>query len=205
MLSIALALILFAFYRMSIMTIRAFSVPLAVETSSTLVPASSYPQDVRIQLRGEDDDVKSILEADIEAYVDFSRYETEGLYRAPVHTRRKGSALGVEPLEISVTPLEISVRLDLRIDKTLPLVADIRGDVASGFDLMSHLIFPMEVVVSGPAGVLENISEIKTNIIDLDGRRGDFIVEVNIASPSPFLALRGSGRAEFRGFIRPKQ
>ena len=204
-LSIALALILFVFHRMSTMATRTFSAPLVIETSSVLVVASSYPQNVRIQLRGEDNGVKSIADGDIEAYVDFSRHDVGGFYRAPVHVRRKGNALDVEPLEISVTPLEVSVRLDIRINKTLPLMADIHGEAASGFDLVSHSIFPMEIIVSGPASILENLSEIKTYPIDLDGRRGDFSVEVNIANPSPFLALRGSGMAEFHGLIRAKQ
>ena len=204
-LSIAFALILFVFHRMSTMSTRTLSVPLVIEMNSALVVASPYPQNVRIQLRGEDNGIKAIDEGDIEAYVDFSRYDAGGLYRGPVHVRRKGSALEVEPLEISVNPLEVSVRLDIWIYKTLPLMADIRGEAASGFDLVSHLIYPMEIVVSGPASILENLSEIKTNAIDLDGRRGDFSVEVNIANPSPFLVLRGSGMAEFRGLIRAKQ
>jgi hypothetical protein len=41
-LSIALAIILFAFHRMGSLEDRFFSVPLNVELSSTLTPASSY-------------------------------------------------------------------------------------------------------------------------------------------------------------------
>ncbi|MCL2128622.1 MAG: CdaR family protein, partial [Treponema sp.] len=86
-LSVALAIILFVFHRMNTLTTRPISVPLAIETGSTMTPASSYPQSVRVNLRGEDDDIKSIADSDIEAYVDFSRYESEGLYRAPVQIR----------------------------------------------------------------------------------------------------------------------
>ena len=202
-LSVALAVILFVFHRMSTMATRPLSVPLAIETSSSLVPASAYPQNVRIQLRGEDDGIKSIAESDIEAYVDFSGYEAKGQYRAPVQIRKKGSALGVEPLEISVNPLEVSVQLDLRISKTLPVTANIRGNVASGFDLISYSISPEEVVVSGPMDVLENLSEMKTDPIDLDGRRVDFSIDVKIAREYPFLSFRGTETAEFQGLVRP--
>ena len=202
-LSVAIALILFVFHRMSTMSVRPFSVPLSVETSAALVPTSSYPQSVRIQLRGEDEGIKSIIESDIEAYVDFTRYETDGFYRAPVQIRRKGSALNVEPLEITVNPLEISIQLDHKITKTLPVAADIRGRVAAGFDLVSHTISPQEVVVSGPLGILDGILELKTNTIELDGRRSDFNVEVNIVRIDPLLAIRGNGMAVFQGTIRP--
>ena len=202
-LSIALALIIFMFHRMSTTTTRVISVPLAIETSATLVPASSYPQAVRVQLRGEDDGIRAITDGDIEAFVDFTRHGVEGVYRAPVQIRTRGSAVGVEPLEITVNPAEVSVRLDMKISVTLPLVPEIRGRVPSGFDLVSHTINPAHIVVSGPKSILDDLSEIRTEPIDLDGRAGDFNIEVNIARTSPFFTVMGSGIAEVHGQIRP--
>jgi hypothetical protein len=202
-LSIAVALILFVFHQMSITATRPLSVNLAIETGSAMIPASPYPHNVRLQLRGEDDGIKTITDSDIEAYADFSRYESEGWYSAPVQIRRKGSALEVEPLEISVHPMEVSVYLDVRVVKTLPLTADVRGMTASGFNLEAYSIFPAEVVVSGPLGILDNIHEIKTDTIDLGGRNGDFSLMVDIINPNRFISLRGSGMAEFHGRIRP--
>jgi len=203
MLSIALALILFVFHRMSTLATRTFSIPLALETSSTLVPSSLYPQSVRITMRGEDDSIRAIADGDIEAFVDFRRHETEGYYRAPVQIRKKGSAIGVEPLEISVNPMEVSVQLDIRINKTLPVSADISGKVATGFDLIDYAISPQEIVVSGPVGILEDLLELRTEPVELDGRRSDFNIEVNISRDNPFLTFRGSGMVEFQGLIRP--
>jgi YbbR domain-containing protein len=202
-LSIVLAFILFMFHRLNTMTTRPLSVPLIVETNTELVPASAYPRSVRVTLRGEDSGIQSIADNDIEAYADLSRYETEGLYSAPVQIRRKESALDIEPLEIVVYPLKISVQLDRKITKTLPLAAVIQGRVADGFDLISHSISPPEIEVTGPLGLLESITEIKTEPIGLNGRTGDFSMEVHIASPSPLLVLRGSGIAEFSCLINP--
>jgi len=202
-LSIALALILFVFNRLNTLTTRPLSVPLAIETSAALVPASAYPQNVRVNLRGEDDGVKSISERDIEAYVDLSRYEDGGLYSAPVQVRKKGSALGIEPLEITVYPPKISVQLDQRISKTVPLTAAIRGRAADGFDLVSYTISPQEVAIAGPRNSLESLVELETDAIELDGRNTDFTAVVSIANPSPLFMLRGNGTAEFSCVIRP--
>jgi YbbR domain-containing protein len=202
-LSIALALVLFVFHQMNTLTTRPLSVPLTIETSSTMIPASSYPQNVRVSIRGDDESVKSIAESDIGAYVDFTRYEHEGWYRAPIQIQKKGSALGVEPLEITVNPLEISIQLDRRISKTLPLTAVIRGRVADGFDMVSHAITPTELVVTGPLASLETVTEILTDPIDLDGRTGDFRVQVSIVNPNSFFTIRGSGMVEFSSVIRP--
>jgi len=202
-LSVALALILFAFNRLNTLTSRPLSVPLAIETSAALVPASAYPQNVRVNLRGEDEGVKSISEHDIEAYVDLSRYENGGLYSAPVQVRKKGSALGIEPLEIAVSPPKISVQLDQRISKTISLAAAIRGRTADGFDLVSYTLSPSEVVISGPLGLLDSLVELETDSIELDGRNTDFTAVVTIVSPSPLFTVRGNGTAEFSCLIRP--
>ena len=202
-LSIAIALILFVFHRMSTTATRPLSVPLILETNAALVPASSYPQNVRIQLRGEDEGIKSIADGDIEAYVDFSRYDDEGLYRAPVQIRKKGSALGIEPMEISVNPLEVSIHLDRRIVKNLPVAADIRGKVASGFEMVTHAMSPSEVIAAGPSSILGGITALSTDPINLDGRNGDFNLLVNVVNPSPFVEIRGSGMVDFFGLIHP--
>ncbi len=133
-LSVALALILFVFHEMSTLTTRTIIVPLTIETNSAMTPGSAYPRNVRIRLRGESDGVKSILDSDIEAYLDLSMHESEGQYRAPVQIRKKGSALVPEPLEIAVNPLEVSINLDKRINKTFPLAASIQGNAAAGLN-----------------------------------------------------------------------
>jgi len=203
-LSVALALILFVFHEMSTLTTRTIIVPLSVETNSALAPGSAYPRSVRIRLRGESDGVKSILDNDIEAYLDLSGHEAEGQYRAPVQIRRKGSALVPEPLEITVNPLEVSVNLDKRINKTLPLAASIQGNAAAGFELVSYSVSPYEITVSGPFRLLESINDIDTDPIDLEGRNNDFKVMVNIANPNPLLlSIRGDAYAEFQCVIRP--
>lgn len=202
-LSVALALVLFVFHRMSTLETRFFSVPLAVQANEALIPASSYARSIKVSLRGDANSIYPILESDIEAFIDLTRHESEGWYRAPVQVRKKGSALGVEPLEISVDPLEIYLQLDRKISKTLPLTANLRGKVASGFDMVSHSISPAQVIVDGPLNALDSVIEFRTDIIELDGRNGDFNVMVNIQNPNPLFVIRGNGMAEFRGIIRP--
>jgi len=203
-LSVAIALILFVFHEMSTLTIRTIIVPLTIETNSALAPASAYPRNVRVRMRGESDGVKAILDKDIDAYLDFTGHESEGQYRAPVQIRKKGSALVPEPLEITVNPLEVSVNLDKRINKTFPLAASIKGNAAAGFELVSYSVSPAEIVLSGPLRLMESINDIKTDPLDIEGRKNDFNVMVNIANPNPLLlSIRGDAYAEFRCVIRP--
>lgn len=202
-LSIALALVLVLIYRVSMLSTRTLTVPLTVETNYTLIPASHFPASVRVTLRGESDGISSITENDIEAFIDMAKNEEEGSYRSPVQIRRRGNAVGLEPLEISVNPVEVSIDLDRRTNAVLPLVTPVQGTVASGFDLVSHSANPAEVSVSGPVGLMENISELATSPVNLEGRNSDFSVTVTIVNPDPLLSVSGSGIAEFSGTIRP--
>jgi YbbR domain-containing protein len=109
--SVALALILVIFHQMSTLEERFFSAPLRVEGANTLLPSGPYARTIRISLRGDPASINPILEDDIEAFVDLSRYAEPGEHRVPVQVRKKGLAQDVEPLEISVEPLEIPMTL----------------------------------------------------------------------------------------------
>ena len=202
-LSIAIALVLFIFHQLNTTTTRPLLIPLTVQTNSVLVPASAYQQNVRVRLRSEDGNIRSITEDEIEAYVDITRYEDPGSYSAPVHIRRKGIALSIEPLEITVSPSRVSLQLDRKMSKNIPVTAFIIGRVADGYDLISYSIHPLEITVTGPQDLLGSLSGIETEVIDLDGRNYDFTAEVNVINPNPLFILRGNGTVDFSCMIRP--
>ncbi|MDR1566301.1 MAG: YbbR-like domain-containing protein [Treponema sp.] len=199
--SVALAIIIFVFHRMSAMEERFFSTPLNIEAGENLIPSNSYPRMIRIILKGDANSIFPILEDDIETYIDLGKYDAPGDYRAAVQIRKKGTALGVEPLEISVDPMEISISLDHKVSKFVPLTASLRGAVEPGYLLASHSLNPTQVILDGPSELIGNVSELYTDFIDLDGRNRDFTVMVNILNRDPLLVIRGNGVTEFHGFI----
>jgi hypothetical protein len=201
-LSIALALILVVFHRMSTLEDRFFSVPLNLEGDETLTPSASYVRTVRVTLRGDPNSIYPIGEDDIEAFIDLSKYGKPGTYRAPVQVRKKGSALGVEPLEISVDPLEAVVELDVKISKSVPLRPNFRGSVENGYQLSSYTMTPVQVTIEGPQNLAGAITELTTEVIDLDGREEDFSLSTAVVNRDPLVLIRGRGTVEFRGTVR---
>jgi YbbR domain-containing protein len=201
-LSVAAALILSIFYRINTLESRFISLPLRVESNEYLVPASPFPQVVRVTLRGEPNSINPILEDDIETYIDLRRYTNEGMYRIPVQIRRKGSALGIEPLEISIDPIEITVRLENKVSRHINVSPVFRGTVAAGFELTSQSIIPTSVIADGPRSSMEMLYEFNTRTIDLEGRYEDFSVMVNIINDDPLIIIYGSRMIEYHGTIR---
>jgi YbbR domain-containing protein len=190
---------------MSLLEERFFSVPLRVETDSSLIPASPYPGMIRVGLRGDANTIYPIMEDDIQAYIDLNAYTEPGTYRAPVQIHRYGTAIRAEALEISVDPLELTMTLDERISKTVAVQARFRGVVESGYELSSHSLEPSHVAIEGPRSLLTNVDELFTENIELTGRSGDFSAAVRIQNDNPLLVIRGNGFTEFRGSVREKQ
>jgi YbbR domain-containing protein len=187
---------------MSTLDTRFFSAPLHIESANTLVPASSYPQTVRINLRGENNSIFPILEEDIEAYIDLSRYSSEDSYRIPIQIRKKGSALGIEPLEITVEPVDIFVRLENKISRSIRISPSFRGFIAEGYEMTNQSISPSSITAEGPRTNVEALSEFNTAPVDLEGRSVDFSVMVNIINNDPLIVMRGSRMIEYKGTIQ---
>ncbi|MDR2470834.1 MAG: hypothetical protein LBD09_01825 [Treponema sp.] len=200
--SVVVAIIFFAFHRMGELQERFFSVPLRVDLDSGLTPGSSYPRNIRVSLRGDPNSIYHIAEEDIEAYLDLTAYSEGGTYRAPVRVSKKGTAAEVEALEISLDPVEITLELDARASKYVPLAPDFRGYLESGYEMVSYTLEPNQVVIEGPQKILGGIAELSTDSVDLRGRSGDFSARVRIINPSPLVLVRGDGMTEFQAFIR---
>lgn len=200
-LSIALALIFFEFHRMNIMEERFFSAPLQVEIDPTMVPASLYPKMIRVSIRGDTAKIRSLAETDIEPYIDL-KGKGRGIYRAPVQFRKKGAAQDLEPLEIQVDPLEISLTLDNKISKYVSLRANTRGSPKSGYELVTFTLNPSQVILDGPSDLMTRVEELSTDFIELDSRSEDFSIMVTILNPNSLTAIRGNAMTEFHASIK---
>ncbi|MDR0463529.1 MAG: hypothetical protein LBG94_00270 [Treponema sp.] len=200
-LSLAAAILISVFYRMNTLETRFFTVPIIIESSEILVPAEAYSSSVRISLRGEAEGIQQILEEDIEAFIDLGRYPAEGSYRVPVQIRKKGSALGIELLEISVIPTEIPVVLEQKITRNIPVFPDFSGTVAEGYELTYQSLIPGSVVIEGPRSILNSHISFITETINLDRRYDDFSIIVSIINNNPLITIHGSKMLEFRGYI----
>jgi hypothetical protein len=91
-LSLAAAVLLVVFNNVSRLEERFFSVPLELKLPAEYVPAAEYPQQVRIVLRGESEEIFRIEEQDIRAYVDLSEHDSSGEYQEPVEIERRTSS-----------------------------------------------------------------------------------------------------------------
>jgi len=202
-LSLAVALVIFAFNNTRTTTEeRSFRIPLRIESNERLIPVSSFVNTVSLNLRGEIGTTQSIFEEDIEAYIDLSKYTKEGTYKVPVQTRRKGSAIVAEPLQIKISPKEILLQLEEKTSRSIPVFPVFRGTIAQDYELTGQSIIPETVVAEGSRRALDSQSEFYTDTIDLEGRFENIITYVNIINVNPYITIRGSRMIEYRGTVR---
>ena len=194
---ITLSLLLFLFYRMSTLEQRYMSVPLVMETNGDLVPASAYPRMVKIGLRGESDSIYPIQEEDVVAYVDLSKYNKEGEFRVPLQTRLKGTALEVDPLEVTVEPVEISLRLEHRLVKKISVTPSFKGYPEAGFEFSGYTVTPQEVEISGPRSLIEKIHDMMSSPVELSGRDASFDGDIDLINRNPLVSISGSGKIRY--------
>jgi hypothetical protein len=200
-LSLAAALLLFFFYRLNRLEDRYISAPLAVSMNDEYVLSSQTPRSVRVTLRGESNAISAIQEDDVRASLDLSGYRAEGSFRAPVQVERKGSALGVDPLEIRTDPADIAVSIEKRITRIVPVTPSFKGFLEPGYDLVSFDISPSEVAVSGPSSAVARVDDVQTDFIELAGRSSDFTVKARTVKKESLLTI-GADFVEFRAVVQ---
>jgi len=201
-LSLAAALLLFSFYRLNRLEDRYISVPLSVSMNDEYVPSSQYPRTVRATLRGESNALFAIQDDDVRASLDLSGYRAEGKYRAPIQIERKGTALGVDPLEIRTDPSDVAVTMEKRITRVVPVTPSFKGFLEPGYELVSFELIPSEVEVSGPAGSVSHVSDVETDFIQLAGHNADFIVKVRVLKKDSLVSIGGPESVEFRAVVQ---
>ncbi|HQO65277.1 MAG TPA: CdaR family protein, partial [Spirochaetales bacterium] len=201
-LSLAGALALSYFYQVNKLEERPMSVPLVVVTNDDFVPASQYPRTVRLVLRGESNAIYAVLEGDIEATLDLRGYTGAGVWRVPVRVEKRGSALGIDPLEISVDPSDVALSIEPRVVKEVPVVPSFRGYLEPGFELAGFRLTPARMEIAGPSSAMEKLADAATDPIELTGRSDNFELRTKVQLRDPLLVLLSSNLVDFSAEVK---
>lgn len=201
-LSILAAVLLSLFYQISNLEERYFSIPLQININDGLSASGNYPLSVRVNLRGSEEMIYSILDDDISAVADFTAYEKEGSFKVPIKVIFN-SSLGSqsETMEINVEPAEITVFQEKEITKSLEILPSLIQFPPNGYELVQYFVSPTYVTVQGPESQLNDIHSIKTEEIDLSGRYDDFNVSSRLIPPGDNVTFPGGDTIEFRGVV----
>ena len=188
----AIAVIVVLFNRMGKIEDRTMNIPFKLYTNSEYLVVQDIPRTIKVTLRGNKDDIYSILSSDLTAVADFTAVAGNGNYSRPIKIERSGSALYITPLEIHTTPNQINLAFARKTIKRIPLEPVVRGTPAEGYELSGTLLSPDHVTIEGPESILDEISSFKTTSVDLDGHSDNFSVQVGVENSNKFIRILNS-------------
>ncbi len=203
-LSLVAAVLLFLLNAVVGLEERYVNVPIELELPTNLVPNSSYSNNARVGIRGEPDDIWTISENDIEVFVDLRGVTAEGVYRRPVEYRPTEAIRDVDPLEINIEPEEVTISLEEKLGRNIPVVPQITGAPPEGYVLDDWVITPNSVLLEGPRSLVEPIEELRTEEIDVSNRRDDFSLRLTLVTPDPLIHVPGGGIVDFSARIEER-
>ena len=195
------AVVIWKLYNTEQLAIRFVSVPLHFQN----LPANrelsgEVPGVVTVQLEAPEAVARGLVPEQMDATVDLSGVGlgTQRLRVAPADVRVPTGAR-----VLAITPDEISLVVESKTRKALPVEARTRGEVPAGFRLVEISVVPTRVSIEGPESAVRQTEKAVTDWIDLRGRTASFQQGVAVDPVNASVRLVGAGSAIATVTIEP--
>lgn len=177
-----LAILLYWTYQGIIIETRHFSVPVTVIADRNLVPATTVSKSIRITVKASPEVIDSLSESDFHAYLDVDQYEQLGKYNVPVLLELSKRAQAIEPLQVEQRPRSITMILEERITRKIPVTPLFTGSTSEGFEVTGFVCQPQEITISGPKSVIDSWADELTITIPLSEKDASFNQTASVES-----------------------
>ena len=145
---------------------KEYAVPLASRNLTEGMIVFNVPEKVSVRVRGTRTALANMPLSDIFAFVNLSKLSV-GTHTILVNARfARGDV-------VQVTPPAVSLFIDVKKDRIVPVTAEIVGSPNKDFAVDSYLLTPSEVKVEGAATRLEALDKIFVPV-DVGGRSEEF-------------------------------
>lgn len=169
-----ISVLLYFTYQGNIMETKTFSIPLTIASNRNLVPAQKMPDKVRIVVKSSKEVVDTLQAGDFHAYIDIDKYLQPGVYTIPVEISLSERAQLFEPLQVDPKPKIISLLLEERTVKEIPIKPVFTGEVDPDFEVTGYSCTPSEITISGPKTAVENTASTLSIVLPLENKKEPF-------------------------------
>lgn len=166
---------------------RSFDIPIAlVGVPRDLVITNSIEDSVNVRLRGPLSVLRSLTSQNLEATLDLSTAR-EGRYDVFIRPEALTVPQAIEV--VSINPAKLPFRFEPRRQKLVPIRPFLVGAPPAGFVVASESATPAEALISGPASLIRDVSEVTTERVIVSGRTETFRSPVALVSDHPLVRL----------------
>jgi YbbR domain-containing protein len=167
---------------------RAFAAPLSlVGMRRDLIITTAVPDTVSVRVRGRASEVRSLSSANLEVTVDLAWAQQGG----EVTITLRPQAINVPPDidVVSISPTQIRFRVEQLRQKLVPIRPFLVGVSPKGYQAGEPALVPDHAFVTGPASLIQKISEVATERIIMTGRTDTFVQNVAPVSDSSLVRV----------------
>src|SRR4051794_40589969 len=141
---------------------------------------------VEVRLRGSSALIREISPKDVSATLDLAGVRP-GEKIVQLTFQNVKAPFGVDV--VRVNPSQVRLNLENTVSKTVPVVVQLEGDPAAGFELGNVSVSPSSVEVEGPESKMRTLETMPTAAVEVEGRRTNFAGAVDLDLPDPMLRL----------------
>jgi len=167
---------------------RAFAAPLSfVRMRRDLVITTPVPDTVSVRLRGRVSDLRSLSSQSLEVTVDLS-WAQPG--EATITLRPQAIAVPPQVEVISIDPAKVHFRVEQLRQKIVPIRPFLVGQPPGCYQQAGDpTLQPADALISGPASLVQKVSEVATERIIMTGRTETFVQNVAVVSDSSLVRV----------------
>lgn len=171
------------------------TIPIEIIKPKNLVLVNDLPDAVTVRFAGPKAFLRALLNRDDLISIDLTNAKNGSqLVRIPVEQIKL--PLGVRVM--SVTPAQFNLRLESLKAKTLPVMLSTMGDLGPGMRLEEVRLEPNNIQVEGPESLIDLLSVLRTEAVDLRSITTSSYRDVSILLPSNKIDLKGVDRVRVR-------
>ncbi len=201
--SLILAVFVWMYMRSETRPSQIFTVPIEYEgLPEDLALSGDFPDSVVVHVRAPDPTLKAIGPASFRARVRLAGLKP-GEVEIPVKPDMIRAPLGIEVMRVE--PATLSLTVERRIRRDVPVVARFKGKPAHGYENDGYTLNPDKVMIEGPEGVVRAVREAVTDKVDISGRKKSFETVVGVVPDRGGVRIVSEGAATLRVSIREER
>ncbi len=183
------------------------SVPVSLEViqDGEMICTTHIPSSVSVTIKTSSENIGQVSPEGIVAKLDLSYFVEEGNFDAPVFVELPANLKVLDPLQVTVIPENIRVRLERNIAKSVKVVSQFVGEPAYGYDVKSVSSEPPYVEIYGPRSLVESLEFLPTEEIVVDERTSNFSETRKIVNLDRLLKIIGESEVSVTAEIDYQQ
>ena len=162
-----------------------------------MIFAQKAPNEVTFMINGPRAFVRTVAEREDRLVIDLNRANSKRELSFQVDINPAQLSLPFGMVVEKVIPRRISIRLERKASKIIPIKLQFVGALPEKLSLVKTELKPSEVEVYGPRSLIAQLKEISTRPIDLDSLVGQESIAVELAVPDERLSLTSGSDVSF--------